>query len=358
MKLIAAIALPALLADWPDAARIAVILLLSVGTALLVHRAIFAVLRRLTAATANPIDEDIVARLSNPARLGLVALALSVAARADRWLETAWAFLSPILVPALGGWIAYALVRSLAHALEHRAEMSDDPVAARSRRTRVAILSRTLIFVIVLVTLGLVLINVPGVREVGVTLVASAGLAALAVGAAAQPALKSLIAGLQMALTEPIRIGDLIVIDGHTGRVEDIRMSFVIVRMWDERAVIVPTAHFLDRAFENWSRRNEELTGAVFMHLDPLADVEPIRREFERFVAEQPQWDRRTAKLLVTEARADSMELRLAVSAHTIADLFDLRCAVREHMLAWLRTAMPDALLRRAIAPAPIPTPQ
>ena len=193
------------------------------------------------------------------------------------------------------------------------------------------------------------LLGVPGVRDVGTTLLASAGLAALAVGAAAQPALKSLIAGLQMAITEPLRLGDMVVIDGHTGRVEKIKMSFIVIRTWDERAVIVPTASVLESSFENWSRRNESLTGAVYLHLDPMTEIEPIRAEFERLVQGHELWDQRTVALLMTEAHPESIELRMSVSAATIGDLWNLRCAIREHMLGWLRTEMPDALIRHRL---------
>ena len=252
-------------------------------------------------------------------------------------------------MPALLGWTGLGIVKAFALALNHRADVATDAVAARSHRTRIAILSRTAIFVIMVITAGLMLFQIPAVKQVGVTLLASAGLAALAVGAAAQPALKSLIAGLQMAITEPVRLGDMVVIDGHTGRVEEIRMSYVVVRMWDERAAIVPTSRFFDNSFENWSRASEVLSGPVFLHLDPAAEVAPIRAEFERFLSEQPLWDRRTAKLLVTEARAGSVELRLAMSAATISDLFALRTAVREHMLDWLRREQPTSLLHASV---------
>lgn len=193
------------------------------------------------------------------------------------------------------------------------------------------------------------LLSIPQVASIGTTVLASAGIAALAVGAAAQPALKSLIAGLQMAITEPLRIGDLVVIDGFAGRVEEIRMSYIIVRMWDERAVIVPTSRFFDNSFENWSRKNEKLTGPVMLHLDPIAEIPPIRAEFERFVAAHPLWDGRTAELLMTDAYPESVALRISVSAATIGDLFQLRCDLREHMLAWLRDQQPDALIRHRL---------
>jgi small-conductance mechanosensitive channel len=161
--------------------------------------------------------------------------------------------------------------------------------------------------------------------------------------------LKSLISGIQLALTEPLRIGDLVKVDGEVGRVEEIKMSFITVRTWDERVLIVPTSRFLDESFENWSRRNEQLTGPVFLHLDPATEIAPIREEFERFVAAHTLYDGRNMALLMTEAYPESVELRLSMSAKTIGDLWSLRCATREHMMAWLNQNMPDALIRHRL---------
>ena len=152
-----------------------------------------------------------------------------------------------------------------------------------------------------------------------------------------------------MALTQPLRIGDLVKVDGQAGRVEEIRMSFVTVRTWDERVLVVPTARFLDNTFENWSRVSEKLTGPVMLHLDPASEIEPIREEFEAFVKAHPLWDGRNLALVMTEAYPESIELRLSMSAKTIGDLFNLRCAVREHMVKWLRENQPDALIRHRL---------
>jgi len=163
-------------------------------------------------------------------------------------------------------------------ALELRTEFSnEDNLEARRRRTRLAIFSRIGTFAIVFVTIGLMLLSIPAIRDIGVTLMASAGLAALAVGAAAQPALKALIGGLQMALTEPIRIDDVVIMDGEWGRIEDIRTTYVVVRIWDERRLIVPVRKFLDESFQNWTRRESQLLGTVFLHLDPMVDVAKLR---------------------------------------------------------------------------------
>jgi small-conductance mechanosensitive channel len=338
--------------DWPELLRAIALGGGALVLAMLAHRMVFAVVTRLTARTPTPVDGLVADQLRGPTRWAAAAIAIAFTAGIDPWVAAVWKALAPFAVPALLGWMAYAVVCAFASALEYQAEISTDVASARSRRTRISILSRTATFVIVVVTVGLMLVGIPAVKQVGLTLMASAGLAALAVGAAAQPALKSLIAGLQMAITEPLRLGDLVVIDGISGRVEEIRMSFVVVRTWDERAAIVPTSRFLENTFENWTRSSEHLAGPVFLHLDPATQVAPIRAEFERFLAQQPKWDRRTGTLFMTEARAGSMELRLAVSAATIADLFELRSAVREHMLDWLRREMPSALLHAAPTPA------
>jgi small-conductance mechanosensitive channel len=339
--------------DWPEALHALLLLVGALIAAGIAHRLVFALLRGIGSRTQTPVDGLIVEQLRTPTGWAAAAIALGLAAQADAWVAAVWGTIAKFVVPALLGWIAYSLVRAFAAALEYRAEISTDLASARSRRTRIAILSRTATFVIVFVTVGLVLFQLPGVRQVGATLLASAGLAALAVGAAAQPALKSLIAGLQMAMTEPLRLGDMVAIDGFSGRVEEIRMSFVIVRLWDERVAVVPTSRFLENSFENWSRASEQLTGPVFLQLDPAAEIAPIRAEFERFLAQQDKWDKRTATLFVTEARAGSMEIRMAVSAATIGDLFELRAAVREHMLDWLRRHMPSALLHTTVAVDP-----
>lgn len=335
--------------DWEQLGVASVGVVLAVAVAYMLYRLLFAVVIRLARRSDSPADDLILQRIRHPIKWSLIAIAVTIVAQSDPLLAQYWEPVGQFLRPALLGWIAYSLVKALAAVLELRLDQAVDAVAVRSRRTRIAIFSRTATIAIVVITVGLMLLTIPSVAAIGTTLLASAGLAALAIGAAAQPALKSLIAGLQIAITEPLRLGDLVVIDGHTGRVEEIHMAFIIVRTWDERAVVVPTAQVLDQSFENWSRKNEQLTGPVYLHLDPIADIDPIRAEFERFVSAHELWDGRAVQLLMTEAYPESVELRLSVSAHTIGAVWKLRCAVREHMLAWLRENQPDALIRHRL---------
>lgn len=334
---------------WDELGVASLALGVAIFVALLLHRAAFFVIGRLARRSETEADDILIDSIYRPLRWLAVAIAVGIVAHSNDLIADPWDSLARFLVPGIIGWLALSVVRGLSGAMEQRMDELHDPVAVRSRRTKIAIFSRTASVVIIIITLALILIGIPGVREVGVTMMASAGIVALAVGAAAQPALKSLIAGLQMALTEPVRIGDMVKVAGHVGRVEEIRMSFVIVRTWDERAIVVPTSEFLEHNFENWSRTNEQLTGPVMLHLDPIADLDPIRAEFERFVKDHALWDGRTAQLLMTEAYPESIELRLGVSAKTISNLWVLRCEVREHMLAWLRREMPEALIRHRL---------
>lgn len=317
---------------------------LAVAIALGLHLVAFALFDRLARLSPDRADDILVARLRQPMRWSLVAVAIAIAAEDDRFVARFWEEAGRFVVPALMGWVVYALVKAFAAALEERAERSDDEAVARSRRTRVTLLSRSAGFLIVVVTVALVLFNIPGVRNIGVTLLASAGMITLVLGVAAQPALKSLIAGIQMALTEPIRIGDFVVVEGESGRVEDIRLSFVIVRTGDERRIIVPTSKFLDSSFQNWTRVGGGITGSVLLPVRPGHPVAPIREAYLALLGAQPDWDRRTGALQVSEVRAGVVELKLVMSARDPSSLQTLRSTMREAMLEWLRTQMPAAI--------------
>ena len=316
----------------------------AIGLALVLHLALFAVLARIARMSSSGAGAEIVRRLRQPLRWSIVAVALSLAAEGNETLARVWELAARFAVPALLGWSIFALIQALALVISRQAEGVSDQIVARSRQTRVTILSRSAGGIVIVITVALMLFNVPAVRSIGVTLMASAGLAALAVGAAAQPALKSLIAGLQMAITEPIRIGDLVAIDRESGRVEDIRMSYVVIRTGDERRVIVPTSKFLDTTFENWTRVAGGITGSVVLPIKPGFAFAPLRDAYMARITLHPEWDERTAALNVADVRVGSVELRFVMSARDPGSLDKLRLAMRESMLEWLREEMPEAL--------------
>jgi len=316
---------------------------IGIAIALLVHRIAYRVIERLAAASEGEADDIVVRHLRKPTRYAMMALGIVLAARETPALNAVWVKFAGFLMPALVGWMALAVLQSFVNAMEVTRDTAvADSLAARRRRTRLAIFSRIGSFIIILVTAGLMLISIPGVRDLGVTLMASAGLAGLAVGAAAQPALKSLIGGLQVVLTEPISIDDVVVVDGHNGVIEDIRTTYVVVRTWDERRLVVPTTKFLDHTFENWTKGGTEMLVPVLLQLDPLMEIEPVREEFHRRLQAHPLWDGRVAKAQVTDAAASSVTVRLLMSAQNPASALDLQCDIREGMLAWLRENRPE----------------
>jgi len=322
----------------------------AVAAALLAHAASMFILRRVSMRTGSFADDILVGRLTQPARWLLVVIALAAVQPSLRLDPPAAGIVQRILgllAPALLGWLVVALLRALNEIAAKRYDIDvADNLEARRRRTRAGILYRIAIFIVLLITICLMLMSIPSVRTIGVTMAASAGLAALAVGAAAQPALKNLIAGIQMAFTEPIRIDDVVIIEGEWGRIEQIRLTYVVVRIWDERRLIVPVSKFLEESFQNWTRETSALLGTAFLHLDPTADVARIRARLELVVRDNRNWDGRVVGLQVTELYADHMELRALVSAADAGKAFDLRCDIREALMAWIAREMPEALVR------------
>lgn len=326
------------------------IVAVAVALALAAHAIGMRLLRRFAARTPASSDDIFVERACRPTRWIAVALALALVRRfliLSEMSDALWTQLAGLLVPLVIGWLAISMIRAFGEAIERSTDITvADNLQARRRRTRSAILVRIAVFVVGFITICLMLLSIPSIRTVGVTLMASAGIAGLAVGAAAQPALKNLIAGIQMAFTEPIRIDDVVIIDGEWGRIEEIRLTYVVVALWDERRLVVPVSRFLEAPFQNWTRNSSQLLGSVFLWLDPAADIDRLRARAERVVKDNPRWDGRAFVLQVTDTKPDAIEVRILATARDAGAAFDLRADIREAMLAYIRAEMPEALPR------------
>jgi small-conductance mechanosensitive channel len=186
----------------------------------------------------------------------------------------------------------------------------------------------------------------PSVRQIGASLLASAGVAGLVAGIAARPVLGNLIAGLQIALSQPIRLDDVVVIQGEWGRVEEITGTYVSIRIWDQRRLIVPLQWFIENPFTNWTRNSSQIIGTVFFFVDYRMPIAPLREELERILEHAPEWDGRVQVLQVTDATERSMQLRVLVSSFDSGLNWDLRCRVREGLLSFVQAAYPQHLPR------------
>ena len=265
-----------------------------------------------------------------------------------------------IVVVALLGltWLAIAVVGAVKRRVlrSHPVDVEDN-LAARRVQTQARMLGRMAQVAIALVGVSLALMTFPAVRQLGTTLLASAGIIGLVAGIAAKPVLGNLIAGLQLALGQPIRLDDVVIVEGEWGRVEEITSTYVVVRIWDERRLVVPLQWFIEHPFQNWTRTTAQLIGDATLWLDYRTPMASVRDQLQQICEADPRWDGRVCVAQVTDADRHAIQVRLLVSARNSGELFDLRCAVRECMLAFLAREHPAALPRLRADLARDPTP-
>lgn len=343
--------LPEAIAAWPpwtlDLLRAAA----AVAAALALHWVLVRVLGRAARATPWSIDNELVDRLRAPTRLLLPILAVRTVmptlAHVPQGLAELLTHLLALGLIASVGWVMIGVVSAAERAIlsRHRVDVADN-LEARRMHTQLRVIRRTMVFFILVVTAAAMLMTFPRVQQIGASLLASAGIAGLVIGMAARPALENLIAGLQIALTQPIRLDDVVIIDGEWGRIEEITATYVVVRIWDQRRLIVPFSKVLQEPFQNWTRTSADILGTVFLYADWTVPVDPVRRELERIVRASPLWDGRVVGLVVTDATERTVQLRALVSAADASSAWDLRCHVREQLIAFLQREYPGCLPR------------
>lgn len=250
-------------------------------------------------------------------------------------------------------WLGIQLTRVMEDVAGRRFALdAEDNLHARRMHTRVALLRRVFVVGIGIVGMGMILLQMPGFRNLGAGLLASAGVLGVIVGVAAQRPIANLLAGLQIAVTQPIRVEDAVIVEGEWGWVEEITLTYVIVRLWDLRRLVLPIGYFLEKPFQNWTRTTASLLGTAFLHADYTVSVDAVRAELERIVRASALWDGRTCLLQVTDLGERSVQLRALVSASNAGRAWDLQCEVREHLIAFLQREHPDALPRMRLEPA------
>lgn len=227
---------------------------------------------------------------------------------------------------------------------------SVEDVQVRRRQTRLNLLRRLAVISIAVTSVALVFLSLPTLRTLGISLFASAGVAGIAIGLAARPAIANLLAGVQIAFSEPIRIGDQVVIEGEWGTVEDITSTYVVINIWDQRRMILPLAYFLEKPFQNWTRESPQILGTSMFYVDYSVPVEEMREQLRHILENTSLWDGRAMALQVTDCRTDTVEIRALMSARNAGGAFELRCHVREKMIEWLRCEYPHALPRTRYA--------
>jgi len=221
---------------------------------------------------------------------------------------------------------------------------AEDNLKGRKVRTQMIFVRKVVIIIIVVVTISIILLSFNSVRKIGAGLLTGVGVGGIIIGFAAQKSLGNFLAGMQIAFTQPIRIDDVLVVEGEWGRVEDITLTYVVLAIWDQRRLILPITYFIEKPFQNWTRTTSQLLGTVFLYVDYTFPVDELREELNRLLKTTKLWDKRVGVLQVTDSKEQTIELRALMSARNSSDAFDLRCYIRENLLKYITAHMPQNL--------------
>ncbi len=227
---------------------------------------------------------------------------------------------------------------------------SADNLKARKVYTQYMILENIVIFIIVILAIGIALMSFDSIRSIGVSVLTSAGIAGIIIGLAAQKAIGTLLAGIQIAVTQPIRLDDVVIVEGEWGWIEEINLTYVVVRVWDKRRLVVPTTYFIEKTFQNWTRTSADILGTVFLYVDYELPVDAIRKEQTRLLNSTDLWDGKVDVLQVTNTTEKSVELRVLVSAKDSPTAWDLRVYLREKLMEFIQNNYPQSLPKARIS--------
>lgn len=315
---------------------------------LVLHWILFRTLRRVTERRPSVLLSSFSRRSRNPSLLFLPFFALLAVLPAAHLPPNALVIvqrLASLGLIASIGWVAILFTGIVVDlmSVRFRADVKESE-ASRRIQTQLQMIHRMAAILIFVVTLSVMLMTFPEIKHVGISLLASAGLAGLVIGTAMKGTLASLIAGVQIAFTQPIRLDDAVVVEGEWGWVEEIATTFVIVRTWDRRRLVLPLSYFLEHPFQNWTRGSEDLLGSVFLYVDYTVPVEEVRKELQRIVGTTNLWKGEVCVLQVTDVTSNTLQLRALVDASDSNAGWDLRCYVREKLVEFLQKNYPDTL--------------
>ncbi|MBN1961581.1 MAG: mechanosensitive ion channel [Deltaproteobacteria bacterium] len=321
-------------------------LILAISTAIffgvVLARILHAIAAWLTKQTKFSWDDELLVILFGPVRL---LLAIGTFAIFVRWLQ-----FGPQTAPIIDQWLRVFTIAGLTWAVlcvlgfisrllaaRFSRDGSGAQIQARGVITQTLVLKRVLGVVIVFLGVTLMLLQFDGMKVIGTSLLASAGVAGLVLGLAAQRSIGMLLAGIQISFTQPLRVGDVVIMENEWGTIEEITLTYVVVKIWDLRRLVMPITAILEKPFQNWTRSSANILGTVYFHADYTVDVDALRSELERYVKTRDEWDKVAIGLVVTNATAQTLELRALVSSENASKNWDLRCAVREHMIKFLQ---------------------
>ncbi len=324
--------------------------LFAVFAALVCHYLLVKILSRLAKRSTSPVDELLIKHFRRPVRWIMAAVALRLTVEPFELPEGMQSLVRTAFGMVLIALVAWLLIKATyvlndVVMLRFRVDVKDN-LQARKIHTQLRVLRRIIIIIVVIVAAASILMTFPKVRQLGTAILASAGIIGIVVGLAAQKTIGTFIAGLQIAFTQPIRLDDVVIVEGEWGRIEEITLTYVVVRIWDLRRLIVPITYFIEKPFQNWTRVSADILGTVFLYVDYTVPLEAIRAELQRIVEASEQWDGKVCGLQVTNTSDRTIEVRALMSAADASLAWDLRCHVREKLIEFVQKNYPQTLPR------------
>ena len=336
--------------DWRRDLWAAGILAVAIAIALTAHFVLFFILKRLASRKGDVVIKSLVRHSQGPSLWILPLLALLVAlptAPLPQRLSTILEHIVGLGLIASIAWlvILFSQILSDILAARYRVDVPDN-LTARRIQTQFQMIHRIIVVLVIIVTLSIMLMTIPAIKHIGVSLLASAGLAGLVVGMAMKPTLSSLIAGIQIALTQPIRLEDVVIVQGEWGWIEEIGTTYVVVRIWDLRRLIVPLSYFIEQPFQNWTRTSANLLGYVYLNVDYTVPIEEVRKELRRICESTKLWQGSVCQLQASDSTEHTVQLRALVDARDSDDAWNLKCLIREKLIQFLQEKYPGSLPR------------
>lgn len=327
--------------------KIVILFAAAIVTSLILHTIIFQVIKISYRHKKDAISTSL-KRFKAPSFFFLAVISFSVYNTILEFNVNTNTIMNHILIVAIIislAWFAINGVKLAKYFILQKYDISaEDNLQARKVTTQLRVFERIIITVILIVAISTGLMTFEDIRKIGVNLLASAGIAGIIIGLAAQKSISNIIAGIQLALTQPIRIDDVLIVENEWGRVEEINLTYVVLKIWDQRRLIIPLTYFIDKPFQNWTRTSAELLGTVFLYLDYSVEIDVIREELNNILKDNALWDKRLGIVQVTNATDKTMEVRLLVSAKDASTAFDLRVLIREKMISFLQKNYPESL--------------
>ncbi|MCF8224359.1 MAG: mechanosensitive ion channel family protein [Bacteroidales bacterium] len=340
--------------DNDDTGQILTTAAIALGAAIIIYIVTMQVIRKVSRRTDNSLEKGAHKKFRIPVLILLFSIALGIISSSFQTDNKVIGFLNHIfsLLIIFGiSWLAIRIIKLGKRLVLKQYDVEQkDNLKARKVFTQFRIIERILVFIVILIALSAALMTFESIRKIGISLIASAGVAGVIIGFAAQKILSNVVAGIQIALAQPIRLDDVVIVEGEWGWIEEINLTYVVIRIWDKRRLVVPTTQFIEKPFQNWTRESSDILGTVFIYADYTVPVDKIREELTRILESDKNWDGKVNVLQVTNATEKTLELRALMSASDSPSAWNLRVNVREKLIGYLQKNYPDCLPRTRLS--------